>query len=427
VTPAGNIARIYNATASGAVHLFCYNGNVLPDPLALDGFRRYVPMLRRRWPRVEAAVYLPKTSWALEPGCQHRIFELAHKLRDAADVEFLDPLTIDTPLARGVRVLAIAEAPYVEQTEIDALRRWVAAGGILVAAVNPDRRILLTPEGSDRGRDALLAVPPAEGFLRLSPQGPPPKHFRVHFGTPGDEEYIWGGWHVPERTGRLSPADGPGLRWTEAKAGISVPCDPAEDATLVLVGCLREKPKPGTTRVLVNGVAVGEFDKPGLQRFRFAVPKAALAGQSVAEVMIEAPAAHGDVPGDTWLRGGMFAVAEMFSRGAEHDPPATPALVRQFDWSRAAPCVRHLGKGATLALPCRNAKDLGVAVVETLAHPERLGLAGKGVALPSADADGVFATRTTDGVLYYNANGEPRTVDGVEVPADGIAWKGMNP
>lgn len=422
VTPPGNIARIYNATASGAVHLFCYNGNVLYDPDALASFRRYVPMLERRRPQISAAVYLPKTSWALDEKCQGRVLAAAAQLRDSTDLELLDGLSIRTPLARGVKVLAIPDSPYAERSEIDVLRQWVSAGGILVVQVTAGRRLLVTPEGSDAGCRELLAQPPADAQLtRMTLEGSPPRHFRLHVGTPGDDDYLWGSWHGRE-PGRLSP-DGPGMRWTSDKAGLAVPCDPSSDATLVLAARLCQKPKPGTNRVLVNGVPVGSFDKPSARSFRFNVPKAVLAGSPVAEVTFEVPVVPSTGRSDSRMLGLAVGPIEMIAAGAENEPVTAPRLVAEFDWSRAGGCVRHIGRGATLAVPCRRPRELQLAVVQSLAHPEKLGVAGPGADLPSPEADGVFATQCSDGVLYYNASEQPRTVRGVAVPGPGIAWK----
>jgi len=60
--------------------------------------------------------------------------------------------------------------------------------------------------------------------------------------------------------------------------------------------------------------------------------------------------------------------------------------------------------------------------VQALTHPERLIPGGKGVALPNTDADGVYPTQVEGGVLWYNSNAEPRTVEGTELPAHGIAF-----
>ena len=159
VSAEGNVARIYNATASGAVHLFCYSGNILQDQASVALFRQYAPLLQRRTPVVRAALFLPKTSWELDDSCLHRTLRVAQMLRGTVDLDLLDRTTMATPLARRAKVMVVAEAPYAEPAEIEALRRWVAAGGILVARPSAGGVLLRTPEGSDGLRDALVSIP----------------------------------------------------------------------------------------------------------------------------------------------------------------------------------------------------------------------------------------------------------------------------
>jgi hypothetical protein len=101
VTTGGNVARIYNATASGGAHLFCYKGNILQTAESLEAFRRYIGFLQRRTPMVHAALYLPKTTWALNDTgqAQGRSLSAARELRKRVDCELLDHSTLATPLA----------------------------------------------------------------------------------------------------------------------------------------------------------------------------------------------------------------------------------------------------------------------------------------------------------------------------------------
>ena len=488
VSAEGNVARIYNATASGGIHLFCYKGNILQSSESLAAFRRYAPLLLRRTPRVDAALYLPKTSWILDGDCQRRVFAAAHDLRGRLDFEMLDPTTLSTPLAARVKVLAIPDAPYAEAAEIDGLQHWVAGGGILVVATSSERPLLRTPEASDAPSRALVPeVPQGVHLLRPTLRGQPPRRFRLELGSPHDDQYLWSQWYAPER-GSMFPHDKlpspagkrgaggvvaptllgkpvvpstiPGMRWTGAKAGFFLPCDPAADATLLLTASLTQRSLPGTNRVLLNGVAIGVLDKSGARTYRFAVPRGLMASRSVAEVVLEVrafcPRDFGTA--DNRQLGAAVAAVELAAKGAEHDPPTAVPLAWEFDPAQAARCVRRIGRGAVLAVACRGSGEFSEAVVQALLHPERLLPAGQQL-LPSplagegpgvrgrcgqntksfldgrvgADAapsrtlitagDGLFATRLSDGVLYYNAGPQSRVVDGIEVPADGIAWR----
>ena len=419
VTASGNIARIYNASASGAVHLFCYNSNVFQSPDALERFYRCAPMFQRRVAEVPAAVYLSKTSWALDEESQGRTFTAVRRLRHSADLEMLDENTLRTPLARKIRVLAVPDAPYAEAADIAALGQWVAEGGILVVGAGPHHRLLTTPEGSTAGCRALLALPPGDTRLVRMTTESPTRHFRLEIGRPGDDDYLWGDWYTSE-SWRILP-DRPGMRWTAARAGIHVPCDPASDATLVLTAGVRRECLAGPNRILVNGTPVGTLDQPGVREHRFAVAKSLLAGRRVAEVVLDVRAEPASTVGDYRRLGLMAGRIEMFSRGAEAAPPIMPSLVAQVDWSQAATCIRHIGKGATATVP-GEPHQIEAVFFEALTHPEKLGVAGRGAAWPPARVNGVFVTQCADGALYYNANSQAQTVGGVEVPAEGIAW-----
>jgi hypothetical protein len=438
VSGPGNVARIYNATASGAIQLFCYHGNVLQEPEGMAHYMRYASFLQRRSPQVDAAVYLSKVSWALDEHSQDRQFTAAREIRDRLDFEFLDPTTLATPLARRLRVLALPDAPYATADEIESLRQWIAAGGILVAQVVADRPLLRTPDGSDALRNRLLATPPAGlALLRPAVRGPVARHFRLEIGKTNDGGYLWGDWHGREGGGMFADIPGAAMRWTGARAGISVPCDPSTDATLVLTVNLpgqsvktlspsSPRPQAGEGQgVKVNGTLVGTLDKPGRQSYRFAVPRKVLGDRVVAEVTLQVrtfrPSEHGSR--DTRDLGVAVCSVEMIAQGAEQEPPVATPLVRELDWSKAGPCLRSIGKGATLAVPCRDGQDFGEALVRTLETPEKLIPGASGIALPSPEPDAIYATQFAEGVLYYSDNDQPRVIRGVTVPARGIAWE----
>ncbi len=480
VSAEGNVARIYNATASGGIHLFCYKGNILQNSESLAAFRRYAPLLTRRTPLVDAALYLPKTSWILDRDCQGRVFAAARDLRGRLDFEMLDRTTLSTPLAARIKVLAIPDAPYAEAAEIEGLRRWVSGGGILVVAAgypgchdqpsvgarlaqpcpvtaglasSATRPLLQTPEGDDAPCQSLVpAVPEGVHLLRPTLRGQPPRRFRLELGSAYDEQYLWGQWYGPERgsmfpqgatvglpnraptllgkpgTDRrlVVPPGGAGMRWTGAKAGFFLPCDPAADATLVLTLNLTPRSLPGSNRVLLNGAEIGVLEASGVRTYRFAVRRRLLASRSVAEVVLEVRAFRPRDFGtpDNRQLGAAVSAVELCSKGAEYAPPAAAPLAWEIDPAQAASCVRRIGRGATLAVACRNPGEFSEAVAQALLHPDRLlGTAGARSRTIITEDDGLYATRLSDGVLYYNAGPQPQRVDGLEVPADGIAWK----
>lgn len=423
VSAEGNVARIYNATASGAVHLFCYGGNLFQDQQSLALFRQYIPFLQRRTPVVSAALFLAKTSWELDNTAIHKTLRTAQELRSTVDFDVLDRTTLATPLARRAKVLVVADAPYAEPAEIEALRRWVAAGGLLVARPAADGLLLRTPEGSDALRDTLVSIPAVgQRLVRPSVKGQPPRHAQIIMGD-SDEGVLWGDWFGVEPGGLVSKTAGAKMRWTSGQAGCYLPCDPNLDATLVLTANLAPQSLPGPNRVLVNGTVVGTLGKAGLQTWRFPVAKGLLAGRPVAEVALEIKTIRPSVIADTRKLGLAVGALAMIATGCEGEPPAPVRLSWEMDWAQVGGCVRRIGQGATLTLTSLGPAELGAVVRELLVHPDRLLPDAKGIALPAAGSEGVFATTLTDGVLYYNSMSEPCKADGVEVPKNGMAWK----
>jgi hypothetical protein len=426
VSPAGNVARIYNATASGGIHFFSYKGNVLQNQAALSAFRQYAPFLQRRSPRTVAALYLPKTSWALDEESIRRVLAAARDLRSRVDFELLDRTTIVSPLAQRVKLLAIAEAAFAEPAELENLRRWVESGGILLARTLPDRPLLRTPEGDNAQRNALLATPPSgTRLLQATIRGPAPRRFRLQIGGPDDSRYLEGDWHAAENGGMFPNIPAARMRWTQAKAGCYLPCDPTADATLTVVVNLTPHSLPGVNRVLVNGVPVGTLDKTGSQTYRFNVAREHLARRPVAHVALEVrtflPREHGGR--DTRELGAAVCSVEICARGADHEPCGPASIAWEIDWTQAPACVRRIGKGATLAVPCPGSMQFNEAVVQTLLHPEKLIPGAPALPIPTHDVEGIYATQLSDGVLYYNASDRAQRAGGMDVPAHGIRWQ----
>jgi hypothetical protein len=427
-TADGNVARIYNATASGGVHLFCYKGNILQDARSLENFRRYAGFLQRRTPVVHAALYLPKTTWALDDsGRAHdRSLSAAGELRKRVDCELLDRTTLVTPLAGRMRVLVISDAEYAEPVEIDLLRRWVERGGILVARRCQRQPLLRTPEGSDGPCRSLLASesgnPPV---LRPKSQGRPPRHFRLELGGAGDAAYLAGDWYQAEPASMFGKSIKDTMRWTGARAGLHLPCDPTTDATLALTVHLTPHSLPGVSRVLVNGSEAGRLDQAGPRTYRFAVPQRLLAGQTVAAVVLEVKTFHPTDFGSTDERELGMAVRDvrLIARGADNEPPLATPLTWDVDWTAAAGYIRHIGRGATFCVPADNTSQLCEAVAAVLRQPERVVPGAAPIHAAVSDIEGLFVTELSDGFLYYNASSKPKQADGVVVPARGIAWR----
>jgi hypothetical protein len=140
VTATGNIARIYNATASGAHQLHCYTDNVLghDSGAALTAFRTNLCWLAPRRPTVPVALYLPRETWAVDEALLAACYKLAYQLRDVTDLDFVTRLSVADGALRDCRLLVLAEAPVLEPAAAAKIEQWVQAGGTLVVATRKD-------------------------------------------------------------------------------------------------------------------------------------------------------------------------------------------------------------------------------------------------------------------------------------------------
>ena len=140
VSATGNIARIYNATASGARQLHCYTDNVLgAEPgAALTAFRTNLCWLAPRRPTVPVALYLPRETWAVDEAPLAACYKLAYQLRDVTDLDFVTRLSVADGALRDCRLLVLAEAPVLEPAAAAKIEQWVQAGGTLVVATRKD-------------------------------------------------------------------------------------------------------------------------------------------------------------------------------------------------------------------------------------------------------------------------------------------------
>jgi len=396
----GVIARIYNATASGATHLQYYADNVLGKAEAMDSYRAWAGHLQRREPTVHAGVYLPKTSWAIDPDTIWAGYDLARRIRDWVDVDLVDYRMLEGDRLPDLKVL-------------------VGAG-----AGEP---ALMTPDGGPAFPRGALAEPPADLiFAWAGIEGDPPPHFALDVGTASDDVHLFGDWHNRETGPEWRELPGATKRWSGARSGALVPIDPSADATLVIDCFLSPHSFPGENRVLVNGEHVGDFEGTAPGERRFAVPVAALKGRAVAEVTLEIntwrPSDHGSDDG-RWLGVGVREI-RMFSNAAELSPAAATPILMSLDRDAVVEhCVRRLGKGAVVVLPPdpRTAQVVGEAVVLALSEPQAFGCERQAVPVPAPAADGVYITTVADGLLMLNWTDEARTVLGVDIPAHGIA------
>lgn len=166
VTPEGIVARVYNASTSGAKGLHFYYPNISSSPEALASYRRSAGEFRQRRPLVEVAVFYPTTSIHLGG---HRFLPYAQKLRDYFDFDFQsESQIVDGGLAR-YHALVVLQGNVAEAETWNRIAAWVRAGGLLVVAEGAG------PLQSVEGRPALGDLDGARGrMLRLPGKGDAP-------------------------------------------------------------------------------------------------------------------------------------------------------------------------------------------------------------------------------------------------------------
>ena len=313
----GNVARIYNASASGAHALHCYTDNVMTGRTPSSASAPTCPCSSGN-PRTRMRASIFRRPPGRCTRKRNEKFEAAKALRDRVDTYLADRATLGTEGLRDMRVLALAATPYAEPEEVAALAKWVRQGGILVAQAGVQGNLLQTPEGNEAERDTLFAKPPAGArLLRNTIVGAPPRRFRLEIGKGNDADYLFGDWNGQEAGEPFPAIPGATKRWSGARAGICVPCNPDADATLILEAHLTGYSVPGTNRVLVNGKQVGPHRQGRRETLRFPVSRDLLAGRSLAEVTLEItpfkPTDHGSQDGRTL--GFALCEVEMCSTG----------------------------------------------------------------------------------------------------------------
>jgi hypothetical protein len=168
VTATGNIARIYNATASGARQLHCYNNNVLGHDAdeAVTAFRTNLVWLAPRQPLVNAAIYLPRESWAVDERVLDGCYILARQLRDVTDLDFVTRQSIADGALKSCRLLVLSDAPVLEPAAAAQIEEWVNAGGTLVAATRKKTPLATRLYDNSVWRERLfVGVNSCEGLL----------------------------------------------------------------------------------------------------------------------------------------------------------------------------------------------------------------------------------------------------------------------
>lgn len=387
----GNIARIYNATASGARQLHAYADNITREPQALELFAEWVRWLTPRTPQVELALYLPRETWALDPAANRRLREIARELRDVADHDFLTRLSVADGHLRHYRVLLVADAEVIEPAAADAMERWVIDGGLLVVATRANQPVGSRLYDLSAWRDRLLAPvsqPPAAWLIpRLD--GPVPPHWELDVGSDDDEPWLAGEWHGREARGTAH------CRWTGARAILLVPAEPHVRARLTLeLHVPRPALRSGAVQISVDSLTVGTVTSAGSQVVEFEVP-APLATGRLARIAITCrswkPSEVSDSTDTRSLGVEVYGVRWRRADVSPHSAPVREARIcSDVDPGALTLATRRVSQGRTVHLPglASQARDLARIIAHLLPN------------LPDGRLDRRYATRTAEGVLW---------------------------
>lgn len=151
VNAQGVIARIYNATASGARGLHYYMPNLFGSEEAHANFVKWGGQFRQRKPVVEIAVYYPQTHIKLNT---NDFLELVQPLRDRFDFDYQsDQQILDGGLGR-YKALILMHGSVSEPQVWSAVSEWIKRGGLVLYPEGMGR--LRTPEGDASWHDRVL-------------------------------------------------------------------------------------------------------------------------------------------------------------------------------------------------------------------------------------------------------------------------------
>jgi len=396
VDPAGVVARVYNATASGARQLHYYRSNVFGDPAAADNFRRVAAHLQRRTPAVpQVAVYLPRAAWAMDPGAVEPTYHWVRAARELADLDLVSRQSVTDGILKTCRVLILPTREYLEPDANEAIFAWIRTGGLVAS---PDPRI--GPE-----------------VVRAEPDGPAPEHLKLRVGADGDEPFLFGDWSHREE-GKEFPEPAARKRWSGAKPGLSLPVAPGQPCRLVLEIVTPGQALRGVSGEIRLGNQVLGKLQDGHRIYTFDIPAAALTGPLAKLTLDIAGWQPSKVGSSTDERVLGIAV----SRVEVSRPGAGEAVVNRglkLGLDAAALPLLEVGRGAVIGLPAAGGEQTMAVALQALLGPLATRLGQPGLLL-DGEADLTFATPLPGGVLWLNMNERPVERGGTTIEPFGI-------
>jgi hypothetical protein len=123
----GIVARIYNATASGANQLHDYNPNVVSSESRINAQRTHIKWLFHvPSPVVPVALWYPNVALTLSWG---GFFGQARMLRDLVDYDYVDETMLRSGALAKHKLLVIVHGAIMEKNDAKLIAEWIKAGG----------------------------------------------------------------------------------------------------------------------------------------------------------------------------------------------------------------------------------------------------------------------------------------------------------
>lgn len=159
---AGIVARIYNATASGANQLHDYNPNIISSPSRIKAQQKNIQYLFHvDSPVVPVALWYPNVSmtlgWESKELGGGRFFGRVRQLRDLTDFDFVDESMLATGALDRNRVLVILQGKVMETRDAQNLAAWMNRGGRIIVMDVPSFESV---EGTDAPERELFGTSP---------------------------------------------------------------------------------------------------------------------------------------------------------------------------------------------------------------------------------------------------------------------------
>lgn len=144
----GIVARIYNATASGANQLHDYNPNVVSSQSRMNAQRSHIKYLFHvANPIVPVALWYPNVDMTLKWG---GFFAPAKMLRDYVDYGFLDETMLRNGALVSHKILVILSGTVMETVDAEIIAQWIKNGGrVIVMGVPKFESVEATSEPED--------------------------------------------------------------------------------------------------------------------------------------------------------------------------------------------------------------------------------------------------------------------------------------